>query len=220
MIDNIRTDESIQVLVFVCVPLLLVLVAIVVLLTRGPRYTAKFPTFSVTITKIGREEAYVIYRDKNKDVEFAAEIGKGKSFFVPQICVRVPKERPVEDVANIVPNLALGLKKLRYQYLIYRPGALRKIPEEERDAAIAELRQMGVEMKKSQSDEKIQRAVVHNWRRISGDQSEDVVPRLLGLMSKARGIRESIEVLARSDSVGLGSGEGRGCGFPVPRALK
>src|SRR6266496_2584651 len=95
----------------------------------------------------------------------------------------------------------------RYQYLIYRPGALRKIPEEERDAAIAELRQMGVEMKKSQGDEKIQRAVVRNWRRISGDQSEDVVLRLLSLMSKARGIRESIEVLARSDSVGLGSGE-------------
>ena len=75
MIDGIRTDESIQVLVFVCVPLLLVLVAIVVLLTRGPRYTAKFPTFSVTITKIGREEAYVMYRDRNKDVEFAAQIG-------------------------------------------------------------------------------------------------------------------------------------------------
>ena len=109
-------------------------------------------------------------------------------------------------MGNIVPNLALGLKKLRYQYLIYRPGALRKIPEEERDA-IAELRQMGVEMKKSQGDEKIQRAVVRNWRRISGDQSEDVVLRLLSLMSKARGIRESIEVLARSDSVGLGSGE-------------
>src|SRR5439155_14369911 len=113
MIDGSRTDESIQVLVFVCVPLLLVLVAIVVLLTRGPRYTAKFPTFSVTITKIGREEAYVIYREKNKDVEFAAEIGRGKSFFVPRIYVRVPKERPVEDVGNIVPNLALGLKKLR-----------------------------------------------------------------------------------------------------------
>ena len=46
----------------------------------------------------------------------------------------------------------------------------RGIPEEERDAAIAELRQMGVEMKKSQGDEKIQRAVVRNWRRISGDQ--------------------------------------------------
>ena len=84
MIDGIRTDESIQVLVFVCVPLLLVLVAIVVLLTRGPRYSAKFPTFSVTITKIGREEAYVMYRDRNKDVEFAAQIGRGK----PLLCRR------------------------------------------------------------------------------------------------------------------------------------
>src|SRR2546425_2005602 len=101
-----------QVLAFVCAPLLLVLVAIVVLLTRGPRYSAKFPTFSVTMTKIGREEAYVIYRDKNKDVEFAAETGRGKSFFVPRICVRVPKGAPDEDVGNIVPNLALGLKKL------------------------------------------------------------------------------------------------------------
>src|SRR5207247_8409543 len=117
-------------------------------------------------------------------------------------------------------NLAVGLKKLRYQYLIYRPGALRKIPEEERDAAIAELRQMGVEMKKSQGDEKIQRAVVRNWRRISGDQSEDVVLRLLSLMSKARGIRESIEVLARSDSVVLEAVSEGDVGFPVPRALK
>jgi len=138
---------------------------------------------------------------------------------VPQICVRVPKEPPDEDVGNIVPNLALGLKKLRYQYLIYRPGALRKIPEEERDAAIAELRQMGVEMKKSQGDEKIQRAVVRNWRRISGDQSEDV-PRLLGLMSKARRIREVLKswpvaILWGWEAVSEGD-----VGLPLPRALK
>ena len=50
MIDSIRADESMQVLVFVCVPLLLILVAIVVLLTRSPRYTANaiFSSFPVT----------------------------------------------------------------------------------------------------------------------------------------------------------------------------
>lgn len=118
-------------------------------------------------------------------MEFTAYIGRGKSFFASQICVRLPPELPDEYVRDIVPRLVLGLKKLRYQYLIYRPGEVEMIPEEERAAAIVELCEIGFGVKNTHASSK---------------EAKIRISKALGLMNKTRGVRENIDVLDRSDS--------------------
>jgi hypothetical protein len=86
------------------------------------------------------------------------------------------------------------------QYIIYRRGEPQTGPDEERNAAIAELRRMGVEIRSATSEGALQQAVVRNWRSTVGNQAEIVMPKLLSLMSTARGIRENVQVLAKSDA--------------------
>jgi hypothetical protein len=73
------------------------------------------------------------------------------------------------------------------------------IADEEREAAITELRRMGVEIQSTPSQSTIQQAMVGDWRRAVGRQGNSAMPRLLQLMNTARGIRENIQVLADSD---------------------
>ena len=179
--------------------LLAVLFVVIVLLYRRRRSSARFPDFSVTISKVGREEAYVTYCGNNRQIEFSAEIRRGRQLFTPRIFVQVPKDMPDEDVRNIIPNLASGLAKLRYEYLVFRKGEPQTIPEEERQAAIAELRRMGCEIKEPVDQGKVQRAVMNTWPHSPAELDKAMISKVQGLMSKARGVRESIEVLTRSD---------------------
>jgi hypothetical protein len=209
MISRILSDESLEVLVFVCGPLALLLVGLIVLLIRGSRHTVACPSFSVTISRVGRESAHVIYRFGNKRLEFDAEIGRGKSFFTRQISVRVPKDMSEEDVRKVVPNLAWGLTKLRYQYLIYRLGEPLEIPQQTREEAIAELRKINIEVRMSQDKTQILKTAAPYWRRVLGVPAKTSIPQLLNLLTKVRGVREQVEVLARSDSGRMDGGRTR-----------
>ncbi len=67
MLAHIRSDESLQVLVFVVLPLLLLLIAGILLRIKyTPASTATFPTFSVNFSRIGPQDARscCITRDK------------------------------------------------------------------------------------------------------------------------------------------------------------
>ena len=77
-----------------------------------------------TISQVGRDEAYVTYRAGNKQTEFPAAIGRGRSFFTPSISVEIPAEAPQEDVRKIVSDLATGLASLQYEYRICSNNAL------------------------------------------------------------------------------------------------
>ena|SRR5215469_18036785 len=198
MLDRISSDESLRVLLFVCLPLTVALIASIALLVRRSRRTATFPTFSVSISKVGQEEMYVNYRDQRRNVEFNALTKRGKSFFTPEIQVAIPNDMSLEEIREIVPKLAQGLMKIHYEYLIYRRLEPLIIPEGERNAAIAELRQMGIEVPESRSEGEVHRALVLDWRTTAAKGAEAVMPQILDLMSKARGLRENIEVLARS----------------------
>lgn len=199
MIYIIVFDESLRILVFVCGPLLLTLVAIVVLLIRGSRRTAILPGFSVSISNVGRYEAYVSYRDESRQMEFDAQIERGRNFFIPRIRVRVPNHISGPELGTLIPNLAHGLSRLHFEYIIYRRGEPQMIADEEREAAITELRRMGVEIQSTPSQSTIQQAMVGDWRRAVGRHGNSAMPRLLQLMNTARGIRENIQVLADSD---------------------
>lgn len=113
-------DESIWVLVLVCGPLLAFLIAVIALLARGRRDAIRFTDFSLTISRVGRNEAYVSYRAGDVKTEFPAAIGRGRSFFRPSISVVIPAEVSPGDIDRIVSHLAAALASLRYEYRIYR----------------------------------------------------------------------------------------------------
>jgi len=199
MINRILTDESLQVLVFVVPPLLLLLAGTLIYLgLNRPRRIATFPTFSVRLFIMSREGyAFVTYRDKNKTLELVAGTVGG------QVDVQIPEELPDEEVSNLVPNLALGLAKLRFQYLIYKKAEKQIIAEGEQRTAITELRQRGFEVEVFQDRMQVKRTSPHAWRRLWHTLAKPVTPlapQVLRLLRTARGSRGTIDVLARSDS--------------------
>jgi hypothetical protein len=135
----------------------------------------------------------VVYREGDKRVEFATSVDHKGHFRI-----EAPKELGNEEISHILPNLVQGLAKLRRQYLIYRRREPLPIPVEERDAAIVQLRQIGVELQ-GPGDGQVQRAVIRNWHAMSGTQTNAMISQVQSLMSKARGVRENIEILVRSD---------------------
>jgi|HubBroStandDraft_6_1064221.scaffolds.fasta_scaffold636521_2 hypothetical protein len=116
MFNYIRADESHLVLIFVVAPLLLLLVAGIFLWVRyTPRSSAKFPTFSVSLSKVHREVAYIYYRDDKKRLEFYAGPADRKHVYLS-----ASKELSVEDLREVVPNLAKGLAELGFQHYTIR----------------------------------------------------------------------------------------------------
>lgn len=116
----IRSDESLQILVFVVLPLLLLLVTGIFLRIKYmPPSTANFPTFSVSLSRTGHEDANIVYRDDARRLEFYVGPGERKQV----LWLAMPKELPDQAIQEIVPNLAMGLMKLGFQkYKIVKKG--------------------------------------------------------------------------------------------------
>jgi hypothetical protein len=120
MINRIASDESLQVLLLICLPLSALLVILLVLLVKRSRRTSISATFSVTVSRLVQEQARVSYRDQSRHLELNASIKRGKTFFTPEIHVEMPQDMLGPDLKEVVPNLESGLADLHYQYLIYR----------------------------------------------------------------------------------------------------
>lgn len=123
MVSQQEAHESVQILLFVCLPLLLLLIAFIVISVRASRTLAKFPTFSVRIWKLGHGGGvYLHYREEKRLVEFQVVPSPSRGSFSAwlknargEIVLIVPKKLTDEDVQEIVPNLCLGLAKLGFQ---------------------------------------------------------------------------------------------------------
>jgi hypothetical protein len=200
VIIGLRTDESTQILVFVCAPLVLLLVLLIILLRRYDRRKVSFPNYSLTISKVGPTAAYLLYRSDNAALEFVSELRKGKKFFKSAIYVMVPAELPNEEIHKIVPDLVLGLDKLRYDYLIFRKTGSRPIPNERCEAAVTELRRMGVELQQPIDKDRVSRAVIRNITNRWDGQASATISKVRSLTRQAAGASDNIEVLACSDS--------------------
>jgi hypothetical protein len=127
MVNYIRADESHQILIFVVLPLLLLLATATFLQIRHNKpSTAQYATFSVTLSRTGREDAYVIYKNNNgKRLEFYIGPGRGKKVYL-----QAPRELPLEAIREIVPNLAVGLATIGFQqYCIRKEGEPQIIAE-------------------------------------------------------------------------------------------
>lgn len=123
MVSQQEARDSVQVLLFVCLPLLLLLIAFIVVSVRASRTIARFPSFSVRIWYMGYEgRASLHYREEKRLVEFdVAPSPKRGSFSAwlknakGEIVLIVPKKLTDEDVQEIAPNLCLGLARLGFQ---------------------------------------------------------------------------------------------------------
>jgi hypothetical protein len=120
MVHQVRFDESLQVLVFIVLPLLLLLATAIFLRIRyTPPSTAKFPKFSVSLSRVGREDSYIVYRDSDRHLEFYVGPGSRKQ----EVCLTVPREVPDQETQEIVPKLQMGLTKLGFhKYKILKKG--------------------------------------------------------------------------------------------------
>jgi hypothetical protein len=111
MLNRIHTDESVQVLVFVVLPLLCLFVVGIILWFRSrPATTARFPTFSVSISRVSHEDAYIVYKDQEWQVDFYAGPCDRK-----KACLLAPRELSEENLRKLVPNLDVGLRKLGFK---------------------------------------------------------------------------------------------------------
>lgn len=114
--------ESAQVLLFICLPLLLLLLAFIVMSVRASRTVAKFPTFSVRKERLGVEETLIYYRDAEKKLDFRLW---PKTWLLPKriAVLTAPMNLTSEEILQVTPNLALGLAKFGFrQYRIHKEG--------------------------------------------------------------------------------------------------
>ena len=111
MLNRIHADGSIQVLAFVVLPLLcLFIVGIILWIRSRQRTMARFPTFSVSICRVSHEDAYVVYKDQQWQVDFyAGPCDRRKG------CLLAPRELSEDDLRKLIPNLDVGLRKLGFK---------------------------------------------------------------------------------------------------------
>lgn len=78
----------------------------------------------MNFSRVGREDAYIVYRDKNRHVEFYVfNVGPAKD---KDIHLQAPKNIRDEDMHDIAPRLAEGLTRLGFdKYSIRREGEAR-----------------------------------------------------------------------------------------------
>jgi hypothetical protein len=111
--------------------------------------------------------------------------------------VQIPQEVESAQVPQIVRDLETAFGAMRYGYVIARKAGTDIVPETERQAAIAELNEMGYEIE-ILPDRKIRQT------RRAGVPRHDVAtqrkrtPRMMSLIQSLHGTRQRLEILAKS----------------------
>ena len=189
-------DESISIVLFVCVPLFLLMIAAIIVRYRATPGTAiSLSTFSVDVSSVGHSEVNVAYRDASFKLFLDGEICNGKRLLASRVFLRIPKEMADEDARKVVPNIALALGKLRFEYVIYKSLEMRGIPTAERDTAIQQLGENGIRLDHSQ---RVTKTALTYWRRVLGGRGM-TMEQMAHRIAQAKGISENVEVLAQSE---------------------
>jgi hypothetical protein len=111
MMEQIRSDESLQVLVYIVLPLTIAfVVGLVLWIWYKPRSEVYFPNFSVRLLQIERGWPMIVYQDKQVLVEFPAyeRLGQG-------LCIAIPDDKSDEVAREIARNMALALPKMGFK---------------------------------------------------------------------------------------------------------
>jgi hypothetical protein len=151
--------------------------------------------FSVQIKPIFREAVSVIYTRPDKALNLGGErIGRKWQ----GISVQLAADLEESQVAQIARDLEAAFIALQYGYVITRKIAVDIVPESERQAALAELREMGYEIEVL-SDGKIRQTRRKDAPRQDVETLRMQAMRMLSLMQAVQGTRPRIETLAKSE---------------------
>ena len=192
--------ESLQIVFFICIPLLLLLVvALVVRWLRRPRTEVTFPNFSLAIHGVGLSGGFVTYTTNSWQTAFDMSLGRGKGRGI--ISVQVPSDLGPEKTRDIVTNLALGLAKLGYEYRVFRKREPRQVSSEEQAIAVEQLQKMGFDPTKLVEQGSVTRLTAPRALSIPPADLQLVLPKIAKLASYAKGIEERIEILASSTEI-------------------
>jgi len=151
--------------------------------------------FSVRIKPIFREAVSVIYTRQDKTLNLGGErIGRKWQ----GLSVQLAADLEESQVAQIVRDLEAAFIALQYGYVITRKIAVDIVPESERRAALAELREMGYEIEVL-PDGKIRQTRRKDAPRQNIETLRMQAMRMLSLMQAVHGTCPRIETLAKSE---------------------
>jgi len=160
--------------------------------SRGREYRAT--DFFVRIEPVMREVVAVIHTRQGRSLRLNGErIGSKWE----GIQVVIPQEVEASELPNIVNDLKAAFERMRYGYVIFRKTGSDLVPETERQAAIAELREMGYEIEVLPD-----RSIRQTWRADMTRQDPETIrktgPRMMALLESVHGTRQRLEVLGKS----------------------
>lgn len=114
------------------------------------------------------------------------------------IAVDIPPEIDPAEVPQIVSDLETAFVALRYGYVISRKAGIDTVPETERQAALAELGEMGYEIKVSTDRKETGLTWKPGAPRPDMETARRTAPRIMSLLQSVHGTRRRMEILARS----------------------
>ena len=149
--------------------------------------------FSVRIKPVFREVLSVLYERGPVLLNLNGEyIGK------EGIQVHIPEEFEITKAMQIAKDLETAFESMEYGYLIVRSTGTELVSENEQQAALAELRDMGYEIEISPDRKQI------TQKKLAGAPKQDIetlrqqTPRMMALIQSLRGKRARFETLAKS----------------------
>lgn len=151
--------------------------------------------FSVRIDHGFRELLSVVYSRRATSHNLSGELIGNKS---GGIAVDIPPEIDPAEMRQIVSDLETAFHALRYGYVISRKAGVDTVPETERQAAIAELREMGYEIEVSTDRKEIRQTWKPGVPRPDMETARRTSPRIMSLLQSVHGTRQRLEILARS----------------------
>jgi hypothetical protein len=159
------------------------------------RRAFKCSTYLVRIKSRAREIVEVIYIEGSLALSFDGEF-VGRKWEQIDICVSTNLEKL--DELRVVANLAHALQEMNYEFVIYKLGTGEPIPEVDRQAVFAGLRELGFEPEISTDGSKLQLKKIVGWQPPVGFDAKAAAFRVAGLVRCVTPIRRRIELMSKS----------------------
>jgi len=151
--------------------------------------------FKVCIESIFRENVSVIHTRDSKTMNFDGE-RCGKKW--NRIQVYIPEDIDRPQIQRIVCDLQTAFRAMQCEYVILRKAGIEIVPEEEQQAALAELEQMGFQVEVSPDRKQIRQTRRPDAPRHDQSALRKMSPRMMSLIQSLKGTRQRFEVLAQS----------------------
>jgi len=150
--------------------------------------------FSVRIEPGLRENVAVVYTRHDTTIRLDGEL-----IGAQWQGIRIPLPASLDDaqVAQIVPDLQMAFAELRQGYIIDRTIGVDIVPEPERQAALAEMREMGYEIEIPPNGA-IRLTPIAGRPRPDPEAARQLASRMPRLLQSVQGKRPRIQTLAKS----------------------